>query len=604
MTEKEKIYEDLTLIESRAKIIFFLIAILILLLVFYYWKVQILDHKKYWALSEANRIRESVIPAPRGLITDRNGVIIADNAASFKASLIRENTQDSERSIRDIGRLLEIEGEVLKERIKKYESWPSFRPVVVKDNLGMEEVTKISSRKLELPELRVETEPKRFYPFGNLAAHVLGYMQEVSSEEMKENLYKGKSMGDLVGRTGVEKQYESSLVGKDGQLSEVIDNMGRSRGELERVDPKPGQDIELTLDFELQQKASTLLEGREGAIVILDPWNGEILALASYPTYDPNKFVTRFTPEEWMELVSRPDHPLENRAIRGLYAPGSIFKVTMALGALSAGVISADTVFFCGGTTLIYGRPFSCWFAGGHGGLSLGDGLRHSCNIYFYNIGRRMGIERIAEYAEALGFGKKTGIDLPGEKEGLVPSPAWSQKVRKTEWYPGETISVSIGQGPLLVTPVQIAVHTGLVAGRGKMPMPHLIRRLALSQGREKILSSDLSSGQNIKSSAYEQVIRGMWRSVNDGGTGRAARIEEFDVCGKTGSTQTISRERAEKLKAEIKTHSWFTGFAPRDNPRVVVTILVEYGGMGGATAAPLARELFELYKKKYQHDQ
>ncbi|MFZ2053284.1 MAG: penicillin-binding protein 2 [Candidatus Aminicenantales bacterium] len=598
--EKGKIYEDLSLILTRTRQIAIVIGFLLLLLLFFCWKVQILDHRKYWTLSEANRTREGLIPAPRGLILDRSAVILADNAASFKASIVRENCRDYDRSLVEIGRLLGIMPEDLRKRIAKYESLPDFRPIVVMDNLELKDVSRVEARQLELPELVVETDPRRNYPFGSLAAHIIGYMQELTDLELKSGLYPERSLGDMIGRTGVERQYESVLVGKDGRRLEIVDSQGRSRGEVSRIEPIPGRDIRLTLDFDLQKKATQLLEGREGAIVILDPRNGDVMALASFPTYDPNKFITRFSPQEWMDLVGRADHPLENRAIRGLYSPGSVFKLTMALGALDAGVITEQTAFFCAGSTRIYGRPFRCWHSGGHGTLSLIEAIRHSCNIYFYNVGRRMGIDRIAEYAELLGFGDKTGIDLPGEKEGLVPSSEWSRTFRNSNWYPGETISVSIGQGPMLVTPLQVAVHTAVMANRGRRIVPHLLQSPASPQaGKPDAGANSVSSGR-IKADLFEKVIRGMWKCVNEEGTARGAKVEGFEVCGKTGSTQVIGRERAEKLDKEVKTHSWFSGFAPRDNPQVVVTVLVEFGGMGGATAAPLAKELFSLYREKY----
>ncbi len=596
---KNGIYEDLSLVLFRVQRTSLVVAGLLLLLVFFYWKTQILEHKKYWSLSEANRIRENVIPAPRGLIVDRDSVILADNAAGFKASVIRENNPGYARSLNDIGRLLDIGTEDLPARIAKYESLPAFKPIVVKDNLDIQEVARIEARQLEFPELVIETEPKRLYPFGRLAAHVIGYLQELTPEEMKSDLNKGKNPGDMTGRTGVERKYEHLLVGADGKMTEVVDSQGRSHGEMDRKEPTAGHDIDLTLDFDLQNKATELLEGREGAIIILDPRSGEVLALASFPTYDPNQFISRFTPDEWLDLINRADHPLENRAIRGLYAPGSVFKLTEAIGALDAGLITEQTTFFCAGTIQLYGRPFSCWYAGGHGVLNLTDGIRHSCNIYFYNVGRRLGIEKIAEYAKTLGLGEKTGIDLPGEKEGLVPTPEWSRNTRKTNWYPGETVSVSIGQGPLVVTPIQIAAQTALLANRGQRVIPHLLKSPQLAREAEDMGSADLSLSR-IRPATFEKVIKGMWKCVNESGTGRGALVDGFDVCGKTGSTQVIGREKAKKLGVEIKTHSWFTGFAPRDNPRVVVTILVEYGGMGGATAAPLARELFALYKQKY----
>jgi len=597
--EKYKFYEDLSLILSRTNKVFAVVSLLILVLVFFCWKVQILDYKKYWNLAEANRTRESVIIAPRGLITDRNDVILAENSASFKASIIRENCRDYARSLGEIGQLLEVAPEDLKTRIAKFESLPLFWPIAVKDNLDVKDVSRIESRRLELPELIVEIDPRRYYPFGRLAAHVIGYMQELSEAELKGETYPEKSLGDMIGRTGVERQYESVLVGSDGRRLEIVDSQGRSRGETFRLEPTPGHDLQLTLDFDLQQRATQLLEGREGAIIVLDPRNGEVLALSSFPTYDPNKFITRFSPQEWMDLISRADHPLENRAIRGLYAPGSLFKLTMALGALNSGLISEQTSFFCAGSANFYGRPFNCWQRGGHGTLSLADAIRFSCNVYFYNVGRRMGIDRIAEHAKLLGFGEKTGIDIPGEKEGLVPTPEWSRSIRKSDWYPGETISVSIGQGPLVVTPLQVAVHTAIIANCGRGVVPHLLMSSDSPQVQPSWGVSSSPAAEKIKADLFDKVIRGMWKSANEEGTGRGAKVKDFDVCGKTGSTQLVSRERAEKLGRTLKTHSWFTGFAPRDNPRVVVTVLVEYGGMGGATAAPLAGQLFSLYKEK-----
>lgn len=529
---------------------------------------------------------------------------MANNKASFKVSIIRENCKDCNESFPKIARLLDLEEDVLKERIKKYESLPLFKPIVIKDNLSLEEVSRIEARKLELPELVLQTEPRRFYPYGTLAAHVIGYLQELSPEEMKSSVYQIRKLGDMIGKTGVEKEYEERLVGIDGQAIEVVDSLGRSKEEIARRDPKPGQDLTLTLDFELQKKAEQLLEGREGSIVVMESLNGEILALANHPYFDPNKFINRFTPEEWLDLVKSQEFPLENRAIRGLYSPGSIFKLAMALTALDLNIIRDQTTFYCSGAIRIYGHPFSCWFKPGHGALNLPNAIKHSCNIYFYQIGKLIGIENISLYAKRFGFGAKTGIDLPEEKEGLVPSPQWKERVRNLPWYPGETISVSIGQGPLLVTPLQVAVHTAFIANRGKKVIPHLnesYSSVPVDREDYQIFAED--SLIQIKHSVFEKVIKGMWKSVNEEGTGRGARVRGFDVCGKTGSTQIISTEKAKELaelKKEFRTHSWFTGFAPREKPKVIVTVLVEFGGKGGETAAPLAKELFKLFRERY----
>jgi penicillin-binding protein 2 len=602
--KNSRIYEDLILVLSRSKKIFILILVLTGFLLLIFWKIQVLDYKKYWEQSEANRMRKIVLPSQRGLIKDRGDTILADNKASFKVSIIRENCEDYGKSCRKISRLLKTEEDVLKERIKKYESFPIFKPIVVKENLSFEEVAVIEARKLEFPELFLQAEPKRFYPFGSLAAHALGYIQELSGEEIKNGLYQQRRLGDLIGKTGVEKIYEATLVGKDGEALEIVDSLGRSKGEIAKRDSQKGQNLILTLDYGLQEKAEELLEGREGAIVMMDPQTGEILALASFPTFDPNKFIDRFTPEEWLDLVNSPEFPLENRAVRGQYAPGSTFKLVVDLGALELGIVDEETTFKCKGEVKIYNERFACWVKEGHGEMNLIQGIRNSCNIYHYQVGKKMGIEEISRYAKMLGFGARTGIDLPGEKIGLVPDPDWKREVRNECWQPGETISVSIGQGPLLVTPLQVAIYTSIIANRGKKVTPHLLN--SQSQIGSKIF--DESDTVEIQPSTFETIIQGMWEVVNRGGTGWAANVKGFDICGKTGSTQLISTEKDEEKKEEeeeeeeekTKTHSWFTGFAPKDNPRIVVTVLVEYGGMGGATAAPLARQLFNLYRKKY----
>ena len=598
-----KIYEDLSLVFSRAKIAFIVIKILFVILILYFWKLQILDFQVFWQKSEANRIREIVVPPQRGLIRDRNGVVLAKNIASFKASLIRENCKDYEDSCLRISELLDLEPDVLKERVEKYKSLALFQPIVVKDNLTYEEVARIKSRQYELPELIVQSEPKRNYPFGTLASHVLGYLQEISPAEMEMDQYKTRRMGDLIGKTGLEKQYEDSLVGTEGKILEIVDSVGREIGEVSKIDPIRGNELHLTLDFDLQKKAEEILDGREGAVIVMKPDTGEILAMASYPNFDPNKFINRFTPEEWVDLINSPEYPLENRVIRGLYSPGSLFKPCILLAGLDQSVVNDSTTFVCRGSIIIYGHPFACWKADGHGIVNLYSAIQHSCNIYFYQLGKRIGIEEIARYARMLGMGSPTHIDLPGEKAGLVPDSEWKRRVRDEPWYPGETISVSIGQGPLLVTPLQIAAYTAQIANRGLSVTPYLHAKEIHESQEITRRQENINVRSPIPEVYFEKVIQGMWQSVNDRGTSVLARVRDFDVCGKTGSAQVVGKATAEKLakqNIEIKTHSWFSGFAPKDKPEIVVSLIVEYGGGGGATAAPSARELFELYREKY----
>jgi len=601
----DKIYEDLSLIRRRSKKAFIAVAVIFSLLLIYFWKVQVIDHQKYWKRSEANRIRRISLSPQRGLILDREGNILAKNIASFKVSLVREKCEDLQASYERISGLLHMDVKDIEERVRKFQSFQQFRPIVIKDNLTQKEVALIESRKAEFPELILQTEPKRFYPYHTLAAHVLGYLQEISPRELKSEAYQHYEIGDLIGKKGIENEYEARLSGQKGVALEIVDSEGRVIAGYNQDESINGENIQLALDLDMQKEVESILEKREGAVVVMKAQSGEVLAMASYPNFDPNRFINRFTPEQWMELVKDPDFPLENRAIRGLYSPGSLFKPLVAIGALDSNLISDQSSYFCSGSTLIYGHLFSCWNEFGHGRVNLYSGIKNSCNIYFYNVGKNLGIQRIADYARIFGFGSPTEIDLSGEKTGLVPDPEWKKRARGEPWYLGETIPVSIGQGPLLATPLQVAVYTSIIANRGKRVMPHLFLPESdygdNSGSKKKTYMKEIS--KEIDKSDFERVIRGMWMAVNEQGTAQAAMVGGFDVCGKTGTTQVVSTDTQKKLEkrgARIETHSWFSGFAPREDPEVIVTIIIEYGGMGGSTAAPLAKNLFTLYKDKY----
>jgi penicillin-binding protein 2 len=596
------IYEDLTLVRRRARAVFLAGAAVLALVLVYYWKVQILEHRKFAGMAEANQTRMRVQTAPRGLVLDRNRVILADNRAAFKVSLVRERIKDPAGSFARLSGLLGLDESTLRARLDLHKDLPLFEPIVVADGLRPEDIYPIESRRREFREIEVEAEPQRWYPGGTLAAHVLGYLQEPTPAEITSRPEARLRPGQMIGRSGLERVYDDLLRGADGALYETVDSLGRVQSVRARTNPTPGTPLVLTIDIRLQRIAEQALEGREGVVVALDPGTGGILALASNPTYDPNKFITRFTPAEWSQLMTDPLSPLENRAIRGLYAPGSIFKLVMALGGLANGFVDPSTSVYCSGSTEIYGAVRHCWYAPGHGAMDLENAIKNSCNIYFYRLGQRMGIDPIAAAAVRLGLGRRTGVDLVGEKEGLVPSTQWKRTALKAPWYPGETISVAIGQGQLQVTPLQIAALTALVARRGEaMPPPHLV---AGEGARTDAPAAPEAAGAAFGRAAYESVIAGMWRSANDGGTGQGARVEGFDVCGKTGSTQTMSRDSAAALARagrEVKTHSWFSGFAPRVGPRIVVTVLVEFGGGGGATAAPVAGRIFEAFAREIE---
>ena len=597
------IYEDLTLVRRRARAVFLAVAAVLALVLVYYWKVQILEHRRFAGMAEANQTRMRVQTAPRGLVLDRNRVILADNRAAFKVSLVRERIKDQAASFAGLSGLLGLDEAILRARVDLHKDLPLFEPIVVADGLRPEDIYPIESRRREFREIEVEAEPQRWYPGGTLAAHVLGYLQEPTPAEIRSRPEDRLRPGQMIGRSGLERVYDDLLRGADGALYETVDSLGRVQSVRARTNPTPGAPLVLTIDVRLQRLAEQALEGREGVVIALDPGTGGVLALASNPTYDPNKFITRFTPQEWLALQSDPLSPLENRSIRGLYAPGSIFKLVMGLGGLGFGFVNQTQTVYCSGATEIYGAVRHCWFAPGHGAMDLADAIKNSCNIYFYALGRRMSIDQIALAAGRLGLGRETGLDLPGEKEGLVPSVGWKKKALNAPWYPGETISVAIGQGQLQVTPMQVAALTARIARRGRGVRPRLVE-----DGRPPAVVEDPPAAPGepapFSPATYEAVIAGMWKSANDGGTGQGARVDGFDVCGKTGSTQTMSREAAERLARAgrvIKTHSWFSGFAPRVGPKIVVTVLVEYGGGGGAMAAPVAGRIFDLYKQELE---
>src|SRR6185436_20239608 len=439
--------------------------------------------------------------------------------------------------------------------LDRYRGIPAFTPVLLAENLTLAQVARFGVNSLELPEFTEEVQHLRLYRHGAQTAAFLGYLGEVTQAEIdrSDGLYKP---GDLVGKKGIEQAY-------DGELRE----------EFGKRPAVPGKTLKLTIDLELQQEAARWLEGPEkvGAIVAMDPRNGEILALVSSPSFNPNLFARRLQKADWEAMIQDPNHPLQNRAIQNTYSPGSTFKIVMATAGLTEGTVDEHTSTFCAGGAVFYGRLFRCWKKGGHGTVNARNALKHSCDVYFYTLGQRMGIERIARYARLLGLGSLTGVDIEGEKKGLVPDPAWSEKARKMPWYPGETISVSIGQGPVLMTPLQMAEMTAIVANGGRKVIPHLIKGAELPEAEHVALDAK----------ALRIVREGLWAVVNEpGGTAYwSARVPGAEMAGKTGSVQVIAqatRTDARTLPFKFRDHAWFTSFAPLENPEIVVSVFAE----------------------------
>jgi len=574
----------------RAQVLLGLLQALLLLVAAAFWVVQILHGERYRELAENNRLRSQPIKAPRGLIYDRHGRVLVENVPSYSLLLDGSRSLDLDASVAHAASLLSRPAEVLRAGVARLKGGPAFLPVSLADNLSLAEVARFGVAGLEHPEFEVDVRQLRFYRHGREIAHVLGYLGEVSEEDLARG---GGAYvpGDLVGRKGIEASYDAVLRGRDGQRVVVVDSRGKPLSEYGRRPAEPGQNLTLTLDLDLQQAADRLLAGRVGVVVALDPQNGEILALASSPAYNPNLFARRLTVAEWRELLALPNQPLHNRALQSEYSPGSVFKIVMATAGLSEGVVRPGDTVFCGGGAVLYNHRFRCWKRGGHGQVNLHQAIKHSCDVYFYHLGQKLGIERIAAYARRFGLGGETGVDSTGEKAGLVPDSAWSLAVRRGPWYPGETISVAIGQGPLLATPLQIAAVVAAVANGGRAVVPHLWAGAAAKP-----------EPLGIDPEALETVRRGLWAVVNEpGGTGGAARIPGLDVCGKTGTVQVISQKtwvRSEDLPPEHRDHAWFVSFAPCDAPRLVLVVFSEHGGKGSAEAAPLAKALYEHFFK------
>jgi len=551
-----------------------------------FWFVQVVRGSYYRDLAENNRLRKVAIKAPRGSIYDRNGRVLVENLPSYNLLLDRSRTAKFEASLEFAAPILERPLPDLTALLERYRGVPSFQPVLLAEGLTLDQVARFAVEQLAHPEFVVDVSHRRLYRLGVQAAHVLGYLGEVRPEELADPRKDLKS-GDWVGRRGVELEYDAKLRGEDGERVVVVDSHGQSVEELGREVGRPGGALTLTIDAELQQEAERQLAGKAGAVVALDPRNGEILALVSAPGYDPNLFTRRLEVAEWQQLIQDPLVPLQNRALASAYPPGSVFKMVMAAAGLAEGVITPADGVFCNGAKTFYKRSYHCWKAGGHGFMTLESALKNSCDVYFYTLGQKLGIERIARYARLFEFGSPTGIDLDGEKRGLVPDGAWSERSRRQPWYPGETISVAIGQGALLATPLQMATMAAAFANGGFLVTPHLVRGDDSHPPRRIALAP----------AVFDPIRHGLWKVVNDQGTGASARVAGVEIAGKTGTVQVVAHTAYEDSNLRPyaeRNHAWFASFAPFVNPTVVIVVFLEHGGQGSRAAAPIAKVLYE----------
>lgn len=570
----------------RVRALSVLVSCVLVLVGTAFWFVQLVQGGYYSELADNNRLRRLPIRAPRGLIYDRHGRPLVENIPSYSLLLDRSRSADLEASLAYAATVLDRPLERIGEEVV-HARGQDFVPVLIARNLTLAQVAEFSVVALEHPEFEIDVCHLRLYRHGAQTAHVLGYIGEASEGDVASGDYR---QGDLLGKEGVEQTYDHLLQGTSGERVVVVDSRGKTLEEYQRAAAHPGTPLELTLDLDLQQEAERLMRDRVGAVVALDPRDGEVLALVSSPSYNPNQFARGLDPAEWQALLDDPGKPLQDRAIHNTHSPGSVFKMVMASAGLAEGLIDGHERVFCRGSTTIYGHTFGCWRAGGHGWVDLRTAIERSCNVYFYHLGQRLGIERIATYARAFGLGTPTGIDLRGEKAGLVPDPEWSRRVRRSPWFPGETISVAIGQGSMLATPLQIARMAAAVANGGRLVTPHLVR--SLNAGGDVRI--------RVPAAALAAVRDGLTAVVNDpsGTAYRAAHLADVAIAGKTGTVQVVARSGVpnDSLPYALRNHAWFASFAPAGDPRLVVVVFVEHGGAGSSGAAPIAKALYETY--------
>ena len=579
--------------QMRLTVISYTIVGLMALLLLGFWKLQIVHSDYYAQRAELNRVRSIPIIAPRGAMMDRYGRVIVDNYPSFSVLLLRDDPQQVQRLLPQIADGLSVPLDDLQQQLDAATALPHFQPIVVKPEAAPSDIDFIESHRADIPVLEMLMVHRRRYPRGGFMAHVSGYVGEVSSEQIEDSNGRYKP-GDIVGKAGLERQYNDHLMGVDGLRRSVVNSVGREVGRLEQTDAVPGKPIRLTIDYDLQLVAEEALVGKRGAVVALDPKSGEILAMASQPSYDPNDFAIRISKEEWQALNEDPERPLLDRAIQAQLAPGSVFKILMATAMLESKALPADYHVFCPGSAEFYGRVFHDWKKEGHGEVELHKAIVNSCDVFFYNVGKQLGIDRISFYGGNLGLGHRTGVDLPGEETGVMPSEAWKQRVFHQKWYPGETISVAIGQGAIAVTPIQLAYMIGGITMGGRFHQPHLL----LSDQPAHEIDFPISDA------TVDTVTEGMYGVVNEpGGTAGASKLPGIELCGKTGSAQVISNQGLARVgkHAELRDNAWFVGFAPRQNPELVVAVLVQGGEHGGAAAAPIARDIVKAYYDKKQ---
>ena len=563
------------------------------------WYLQVIDADNLLDQSENNRLRFVPVAAPRGAILDRNGKVLVTNTPSFSVAVIPQDVKNKELLIDNLAKYLNLDRKEIETKWNKGQGRAKYYPLVVASGITRDQMEFLEENRLALTGVNIEMKPIRAYTYGQLASHLLGYLGEVSEDELNSERYQDYNAGDYTGKSGIERSWEAFLHGVDGGRQIEVDARGRFLRTVEETGSSVGNTVLLTIDLEMQQAVEQALGDRAGAAVAMDVNSGEILAFASSPDFDPALFTGRMPPDKWKQYLEDERHPLENKALKGMYPPGSTFKIITAIAGLEEGLIDEHSSVECPGYYKFGNSNFRCWERKGHGHVELRKALRESCDVYFYKLAERLGVDRIAKYAKRFGLGAPLGIGLENEKGGVIPTEEWKLKRFGKKWFQGETLSVGIGQGYVLTTPVQLASMIATVANEGTIYKPHLVKRVVDLDG--KVLQEfppQVIGKTDLKPETYRLVKEGLFAVVNEPrGTGGMARLYEVKVAGKTGSSQVVKlRDSKGDIPYRFRDHALFVAFAPYDKPEVAVAVIIEHGEHGGSAAAPVAGRVLRAY--------
>jgi penicillin-binding protein 2 len=598
--------EDRRKVGSRLSILQYVVIVVFSVLAVSFWVLQVVQHAKFEEMAENNHQRTLPLRAPRGIVFDRDMKVLVENRQSYSISIVREQTKDLNRTIQMLSDVIGLDEATVRDIVNRHKREPEYRPITIVQDASFAQVTAVMAHRLdsELPDVRVERVPTRTYP-EKFAAHLFGYVGEVNDAQVSDD--EGLKSGDIVGQAGIEKVYNAMLKGNDGAKRVVVNSVGREIRTLDKDEPTEGQRLQLTIDYDVQKAIEDgfRVAGFNGAAVVLDPSNGDVLGFTSVPAYDPNAFASGIDRSTWSSLNTDALRPLQDRAIQGRYQPGSTFKMAVALAGLEEGIITPDFHAHCAGHANFYGHEFACWNKKGHGSIDLRHAIEQSCDVYFYTVANMVGVDKINKWATLLGLGVKSGIDLPNELAGLVPSTEWKREKMHEKWYAGETISVGIGQGAVSLTPISMAVYMATLANGGTRVTPHLLKSVDDGAGWKPVPPPPPQSKIEIDPDKLQAIRDGLWMVVNQGGTGGRARLVGYDVSGKTGSAQVISntgRVAAGRTSKDLRDHGWFVFFAPRDHPTVAGVVFLEHG-IHGSNAAAVAHHILEtFFAKKEGH--